>query len=135
MVLDLHAKGCMLMSLANCLRQDLPVFSYLGLGHPGHPLQSQVANELPKPALQQHQGLGGQPPLPWEALGAACNQRLRQKNEEWQDVQCHFYSFHRPRERVTVLLGHCCTVFPLNHCLRCRNCKLSLERNYILGQT
>ena len=83
----------MLKSLANCLRQDLLGVPPLGLGHPGHPLQVEVANELPKPALQQHQGLGGQPPLPWEALGAACNQLLRQKNEQRQYIQCHFFLF------------------------------------------
>ena len=93
MVLDLPAKGCMLMSLASCHRQYLPGVSPLGLGHPGHPPQIPVASELPKPALQQHQGLGGQPPLPWEALGAACNQLLRQKNEQRQDIQCHFFLF------------------------------------------
>ena len=86
MVLDLPAKGYMLMSLASCHCQDLPGVFFLGLCLPGYHPQIQVANELPKPALQQHQGLGGQPPLPWEALGAACNQLLRQKNEERQDV-------------------------------------------------
>ena len=91
MVLDLLAKGYMLMSPASCHCQDLPGVSYLGLGHPVHPPQVQLANELPKPVLQQLQGLGVQPPLPWEALGAACNQLLRQKNEERQDVQCHFF--------------------------------------------
>ena len=93
MVQDLLAKGYMLMSPASCHCQDLPGVSYLGLDHPGHPPQIQVANELPKPALQQHRGLRGQPPLPWEALEAACNQLLRQKNEERQDVQCHFFLF------------------------------------------
>ena len=93
MVLDLLAKGYMLMSPASCLRQYLLGVSPLGLGHPGHPPQVEVANELPKPVLQQHQGLGGQPPLLWEALGAACNQLLRQKNEQRQDVQCHFFLF------------------------------------------
>ena len=96
MVLDPLAKGCMLKSLANCLLQNLQGFSPLCLGHPGHPLQEpplQMANELLKPALQQLQGLGGQPPLLWEALEAACNQLLRQKNEERQDVQCHFFLF------------------------------------------
>ena len=93
MVLDLPAKGCMLMSLASCHRQDLLGVSYLDRGHPGHPPQIPVASELPKPALQHHQGLGGQPLLLWEALGAACNQLLRQKNEQRQDIQCHFFLF------------------------------------------
>ena len=107
MALDLPAKGCTLMSLASCHCQDLPGVFFLGLGQSGHPLQIEVANELPKPALQQLQGLGGQPPLLWEALEAACNQLLRQKNEQRQDVQCHFFSYRSPLERVTVLLGHC----------------------------